>query len=228
MYNHQFSGSMPVPVVASSTNLNQQQPQALPGSVPVPPYYFNQHTVFQPSVSVVPTNWQQQPQTLPVCTSTTICKSDSLHISQMQVTAMPWSPVYQGMPVADQNLYRSRHQAPGAGPSRFQRRFHQAGSPHNNHFIHASSGTIENRSTSINPGYARISANDEAGVGQVWRTPPKNPLIVDRNLTQQTQYHPYHSAYRSRQARNEAKISEKKPPKGMLISLSIQYRLFHH
>ena len=74
---------MPVPVVSSSTNLNQpQQPQALHTSVPVPPYYVNQHIVFQPSIPVVPMNhWQQQPQALPVCTSTTICKSDLLHIS---------------------------------------------------------------------------------------------------------------------------------------------------
>ena len=108
---------------------------------------------------------------------------------------MPWHPVYhwQGMPVADQ------YQAPSAGPSsqaRIQctRRFRQAGSQYTtNHVTHASSGTIEDRSTGINPGYARIRANEEARVGRVWRTPPKNLLIVDRNLTQQTQYHPYHS-----------------------------------
>ena len=170
---------MPVPVVSSSTN--QQQPQALPAVVPVPQYYVNQHTVFQPSssVPVVPMNhWQQQPQVLPVCTSGPIpqyVNLTSFIFHQLQATTMPWHPVYQGMPVADQNPshYPSQYQAPSAGPShsRIQRRFHQAGSQHN-HF---------NRSTGINPGYAWISANDEAGVGQVWRTPPKNPLIVDRN-----------------------------------------------
>ena len=39
---------------------------------------------------------------------------------QLQATAMPWCPAYQGIPVAGQNHYPSQYQAPS-------RRFHQAG-----------------------------------------------------------------------------------------------------
>ena len=51
-------------------------------------------------------------------------------------------------------------------------------------YKHESIGTIgEDRSTGIHPGHARIDANFDTGVGEVWRTPSKNPLMVDRNLT---------------------------------------------
>ena len=144
---------------------------------------------------------------------------------------MPWSPVYQGMPVADQ------YQAPSAGPSsqaRIQRtrRFRQAGSQYtSNHYRHASSGTIEeDRSTGINPGYGWISANKEAGVGQVWRTPPKNPLIVDRNLTKQA------LSTSDEPTRDEVDPSiyevttliASEQSKGTSFSFSILCRPFHH
>ena len=41
-----------------------------------------------------------------------------------------------------------------------------------------SSGRIEgDHSTGIRPGHARIGANFNTGVGEVWRTPSKNPLL---------------------------------------------------
>ena len=50
--------------------------------------------------------------------------------------------------------------------------------------IRESSGRIEgDRSTGIRPGHAWIGANFNTGVGEVWRTPSKNPFTVDRNLT---------------------------------------------
>ena len=70
------------------------------------------------------------------------------------------------------------------GPSRKQRkRFHKAEPPYPNQSEHESSGTIrEDRSIGVNPGMAWIGTGNKPGVRKVWRTPSKNPLIVDCDL----------------------------------------------
>ena len=89
--------------------------------------------------------------------------------------------VHQGMQVAsEQNQPEDQYQAPKSGPSpsRNQRkRFRKAESPYPNQSLHESSGTVgEDRSTGVDPGHARINANDDAGVSKVWRTPSENPF----------------------------------------------------
>ena len=78
------------------------------------------------------------------------------------------------------------YQAPSSGPSQYQHinRFSGTEPQNSSHNIHESNGTIgEDSSTGIHPGHAQIGANFGTGVGEVWRTPSKNPLMVDRNLT---------------------------------------------
>ena len=73
----------------------------------------------------------------------------------------------------------------GRGLSRKQRkRFHKAEPPYHYHVKHESSGTIgEDRSTGVYPGHARIgTSRNKSGIGKVWRTPSKNPLIVECDL----------------------------------------------
>ena len=119
--------------------------------------------------------------------------------------------VHQGMQVdAEHWENEDQYRAPKSGPSpsRNQRkRFRKAEAPSLHHSEHESPGTMaEDRSTGIDPSMAWISAKDDAGVGKVWRTPSENPLIVDRNLTQQMQtspYHPDHRSYRSKRTRDE-------------------------
>ena len=92
-------------------------------------------------------------------------------------------PVYQGM--AQQHpSHDYQYQAPISGPRRNQRQRHQAGPRYNSRTIHESYGTVvENRSTGIDPGRAWIDANKNTGDGKVWRTPSKNPLKSDCDLT---------------------------------------------
>ena len=93
----------------------------------------------------------------------------------------------------------------GPRPSRNQhQRFRQAETPVHHQITHGSSRTdAEDRSFGINSGHAWIGADDRPGIGMVWRTPSKNPLIVDCNLTQQTQmrYSPYRRNHSSRPPR---------------------------
>ena len=97
-----------------------------------------------------------------------------IHIQQNQ--PLPVIPHYQPPGPIQQNHYQ--HQASSSGPSWNQRRrFRQAEVRYANHNIHASSGTNEeDRSTGINPGHARINADDEAGGGKVWRTPVEESI----------------------------------------------------
>ena len=91
--------------------------------------------------------------------------------------------LYQGPGIMAQD-YQNR--APSSGPTRNQRGngFREAGPPYSYHLEHESSGTIaEDRSVSVNSGHAQIDAsNNHSGVGKVWRTPSKNPLMFDCNL----------------------------------------------
>ena len=96
-------------------------------------------------------------------------------------------------------------QSPSSGPHwNQQQRFHQAEAQLPNQNTHGPSRTVaEDRSFGIDSGHAWIGADDRPGIGTVWRTPSKNPLIVDCNLTQQTQmrYSPYRRNYSSRPPR---------------------------
>ena len=122
------------------------------------------------------------------------------HLLTLQ--AMPWcggfylmpydagpQVVPQGVPAASEQQNKSQYQeAPSlAGPSRNQRkRFRKAEPSHNDNQYYESPGTMaEDRSTGVDTGHAWIGANNtnDARIGKVWRTPTKNPLIVDHNLT---------------------------------------------
>ena len=144
-----------------STNPGQHPPLPLPLLVSVDPYTM-QHLL--------------ELQALPCCGGFYMMPYDA-------------GPVYQGMPAAsgsEQNGYQ--YQPPSsAGPSRNQRkRFRKAEVPYHaiNQFKHQSSGTVaKDRSTGVDTGHAWIGTNEDAGMGKVWITPTKNPLIVDQDLT---------------------------------------------
>ena len=96
------------------------------------------------------------------------------------------------VPFWSDTLYQHQHQywhrAPSSGPNRHQhgRRFLSRTEPQPSYNrTYESSGTIEgDRSTGIRPCHAWIAgANFNTVVGEVWRTPSKNPFTVDRNLT---------------------------------------------
>jgi hypothetical protein len=83
-----------------------------------------------------------------------------------------------------------RHEYPngwGPGPSHNQNQilgFSEAENPSPNHIIHEASVAIpEDGYTGLDPGHAWVEANDNAGGGEVQRTPSKNPLMADHNLT---------------------------------------------
>ena len=70
---------------------------------------------------------------------------------------------------------------PNSGPTRNQRRMNgsRKAEPQTlNQHLHESSGTaLNDRSNGVG-----IDANNNSGIGKVWRTPPKNPFIADFNL----------------------------------------------
>ena len=97
--------------------------------------------------------------------------------------------VPQGVPAATEQQNQSQYyqEAPSsAGPRQNQRKRFRKAEPSHNNQSHESPGTMaEDRSTGVDTGHAWIGANnsDDAGMGKVWRTPTKNPLIVDQDLT---------------------------------------------
>ena len=98
-------------------------------------------------------------------------------------------PVYQGMVQQQHHQYR----APRSGPGRNRRRkrVRKAETQHRYNLKHESSGTIiGDRSTGIHPGHAWIGASDDTGGRKVWRTPPKNQLML--TTTQPSRYERNH------------------------------------
>ena len=83
-------------------------------------------------------------------------------------------PVYQPMTPFHQQ------RPPNSGPTRNQRRMNgsRKAEPQTlNQPLHESSGTaLCGRSNGVG-----IDANNNPGIGKVWRTPPKNPFIADCN-----------------------------------------------
>ena len=95
-------------------------------------------------------------------------------------------PVYQGMAPHQQPQYLNQYRPPSSGPRRNQRKkgSRKADTPYLNQFYHESSGTVFcDHSTGVNPSMARIDASNNPGRGKVWRTPSKNPMMTDCNLT---------------------------------------------
>ena len=77
--------------------------------------------------------------------------------------------VYQGVATSQQHN-RQHQRAPSSGPSRNRRNqgCRQTGPLYNNHFTHESSGTVSyDSSTGVDLG---IDANNNPGLGKVWRT----------------------------------------------------------
>jgi hypothetical protein len=75
---------------------------------------------------------------------------------------------------------------PSSGPirNRNEKGLRKAEAPKPNHLKHESSWTTPfGGSTGIDPGHAWTGAIDKTGGGKVWRTPSKNPSMIDRNLT---------------------------------------------
>ena len=120
----------------------------------------------------------------------------------LMLQAMPWcggfylmphdaipQVVPQEVPAATEQQNENQYQeAPSsaAGPSRNQRkRFRKAEPTHNNHSYESPGMMAEDHSAGVDTGHAWIGTNnaDDARIGKVWRTPTKNPLIVDHNLT---------------------------------------------
>ena len=87
-----------------------------------------------------------------------------------------------------QDQYRG-YQAPNFDPSRYYQsghhsRFHMTEPLPTGNIVRESSGMIqEDHPTGIRPGQAWISPSVNTGVGEVWRTPSKNPMMIDCNLT---------------------------------------------
>jgi hypothetical protein len=143
--------------------------------------------------SLVPTN--QHPFPLMVFVDPVTVYIQQL-LLESQANTMPWceggfyglpitGPVnyHQGIAPQDQNQYPSRASSSGPSRNRNGRGFRKAEPPYPNQSKHAPSGRIgEDRSTGTNPRHARIGASNNTGVGKVWRTPSKNPFMIDRNL----------------------------------------------
>jgi hypothetical protein len=94
-------------------------------------------------------------------------------------------PVYQGMAPTRNEHHQNLYRPPSSGPRRNRRkeRFRKAEPPKPYHRTHESSGAVfYDRSAGAYPGMARFDANNP-GIGQVWRTPSKNLLLTDCNLT---------------------------------------------
>ena len=146
-------------------------------------------------------------------------------------------PADQGMAPTQQIQHQYYHRAPTSGPRRNQRGgFREAEPLHPNQFLYESSRTVaDGRSTGIDPGNAWINSNDNPRVRKVWRTPSKNPLFVDHNLTQQIRKSPYrrdNRPYRGPLTRDDVGPSGYVIPtadtKSRSISLSTLYRLTTH
>ena len=92
--------------------------------------------------------------------------------------------------------------------------FSKAEAPSRDHIkLESSGGVVEDVSNGIYPGQARIAANDNPGGGKVWRTPSKNPLMIDRtNLTLQN--------WRKKPYDRDRRDSGWEDPRRMLILLS--------
>ena len=157
---------------------------------------MNQHgqyslSMVQPVFHPSPCQWCMDMNGLPFCVG---------HIvpSRFQQYLAPSQQYYQ-LPIQE---YQSR--SPSWGPCRNQhQRFHWAEAPSHNHKKPGSSRRVaEDCSFGIDSGHACIGADESPGIGMVWRTPPKNPLIVDRNLTQQIRYSPYRRNHRPRMTRD--------------------------
>ena len=97
----------------------------------------------------------------------------------------PEHVVYRS-PMAVDNS-RPYQREPSSGPQRRNRNkqgLHEAEASKPNQFTHESSETVSyDGSIGIDLGHAWINANNETGKGKVWRTPSKNSLTIDRNLT---------------------------------------------
>ena len=90
-----------------------------------------------------------------------------------------YGPAYHGM--AHWQQHQHQYRIPSSGPSRNQhsKGFRKAEALYKYHLLHELSGTIaEDRFTGIDPGYAWTGANDNTGVGKVWRTPSRNPINI--------------------------------------------------
>jgi hypothetical protein len=138
-------------------------------------------------LSWVPANQQLLPPPWPLFVDPFLMQQ----LLQSPANAMPWCfyslpfcpvPVYQEIAQQNQDQYRTPK---NSGPSRKQhkKRFHKAEPLHPYQHIHESSRTIrKDRSTGTNLGHAGIGASNNTRVGKVWRTPSKNPIMIDRNL----------------------------------------------
>ena len=117
------------------------------------------------------------------------CQCRSFYGFPLTFCACQCHVVYPGTRIAHWWQHQLEYQycrLPSSGPSRNQNRIgsREAEALYRNQLIHESSGMVlEDRSTGVDPGYARIGANDKTGGGEVWRTPSKNALTVDHNLT---------------------------------------------
>ena len=85
--------------------------------------------------------------------------------------------------------WQQQYNAPSLGPSdsgpshNKPQQFRKAEHQYKYQRTHELSGRIpEDRSTGTDLGHAQIGAKNKSGGGKVWRTPSKNPLMVDRNL----------------------------------------------
>ena len=160
---------------------------------------MNQHWQYSPPmvqpvfqvVYLSPCQWCMDMNGSPFCVG---------HIvpSRFQQYLAPSQQYYQ-LPIQE---YQSR--SPSWGPCRNQhQRFHWAEAPSHNHKKPGSSRRVaEDCSFGIDSGHACIGADESPGIGMVWRTPPKNPLIVDRNLFHQIRYSPYRRNHRPRMTRD--------------------------
>jgi hypothetical protein len=99
----------------------------------------------------------------------------SLQLLEFEIDIICWYERFYGFPIDTGPELAQQHQhqyrGPSSGPRRNQRRkgFRMAEAQILYSLKHESSGKIaEDRSTGINPSYARIGANDNAGAGKVW------------------------------------------------------------
>ena len=132
--------------------MNQQHYQHLLSMVQPELFYLN------------PCQWCMHMIGLPFCVG---------HIVPNLIQQQSTSQQYQ-LPIQ-----HDQYQSPSWGPRRNQhQRFQQAEASVPNHTIPGSSRTVtEDWSFGIDSGHARIGADESPGIGMVWRTPSKNPLI---------------------------------------------------
>ena len=135
----------------------------------LPPYYVNPYIMQQLLVS----QWHWQANTMP----------------------SGWGFVDYGLPFYQWPIpvyyqHCQWQQALNSDPSRYNQssihssRFHMTEPLPTYNIARESLGMIqEDRPTGIHPGHAWIGPNFNTGVGEVWRTPSKNPMMIDCNLT---------------------------------------------